>query len=44
MQTLSNATVAIKEIWELQHPIIHKWFLFSSISMGILFAVLFLAV
>ncbi|MEE3349077.1 MAG: hypothetical protein VZR09_03470 [Candidatus Gastranaerophilaceae bacterium] len=44
MQTISNATVAIKEIWNIQHPIIHKWFLFSALSMCVLFVLLFLAV
>ncbi len=41
MQTISNATVAIKEIWNLQHPVMHKWFVFSGISIGVMFALLF---
>ena len=44
MHTISNATVAIKEIWEVQHPIMHKWFLFSGLSIFIVFAFLFIAV
>jgi len=44
MQTITNATIAIREIWEIQHPIIHKWFLFSGIVMCAMFAFLFFAV
>ncbi len=44
MQTITNATVTIKEIWSLQHPIMHKWFLFSALSFSVLFAFLFIAV
>ena len=44
MQTITNATVAIKEMWEVQHPIMHKWFLFSGLAMFIVFAFLFFAI
>jgi len=44
MQTITNATVAIKEIWSVQHPIMHKWFLFSVLSFCALSAFLFVAV
>ncbi len=44
MQTITNATVTIKEIWDLQHPIIHKWFMFSALSFGVLSVFLFVAI
>ncbi len=44
MQTISNATVTIREIWSLQHPIMHKWFLFSGLSIFVMFAFLFFVV
>ncbi len=44
MQTINNATLTIKEIWGLQHPIMHKWFLFSALSLSIMFAFLFIAI
>ena len=43
MQTLSNATVVIKELWELQHPIINKWFMFSGLSIVLMFTFLIFA-
>jgi len=44
MQTISNATVTIREIWSLQHPIMHKWLLFSALSFCVMFAFLFIAI
>ena len=41
MQTISNATATIKEIWEYQHPVMHTWFLFSAASVGCMFTLLF---
>ena len=40
MQTIVNATATVKEIWSLQHPIMHKWFVFSGLSICVLFAFL----
>ncbi len=44
MQTITNATLTIKEIWGLQHPIMHKWFVFSALSFCVLSVFLFVAV
>ncbi len=41
MQTLTNATITIKEIWANQHPVMHTWFLFSAASLGCMFTLLF---
>lgn len=41
MQTITNATSTIKEIWSLQHPVMHTWFLFSAASLGCMFTLLF---
>ena len=43
MRTITNATATIKEIWSYQHPVMHKWFLFSAASLGCMFTLLFLA-
>ncbi len=44
MQTIENAASTLKEIWEYQHPVMHTWFLLSSISLCFMFAFLFLAI
>ena len=44
MQTISNATVTIREIWSLQHPIMHRWFLVSGLAMCTMFAFLFILI
>ncbi len=44
MQTISNAAMSIREIWSLQHPIMHKWLLFSALSFCVMFALLFIVV
>lgn len=41
MQTIENAATTIKEIWEYQHPVMHTWFLLSSISLCAMFALLY---
>lgn len=41
MQTLTNATATIKEIWSYQHPVMHTWFVFSAASLGGMIALLF---
>ena len=33
------AANTIKEIWEYQHPIMHAWFLASSLALGVTFAI-----
>jgi hypothetical protein len=44
MQTISEATTTIKEIWSYQHPVMHTWFLFSAVSIGCMFMFLFFAI
>ena len=44
MQTIENAATTIKEIWEYQHPVMHTWFLLSSISLCAMFALLYFAI
>ena len=41
MQTITNATSTLKEIWSYQHPVMHTWFLFSAVSLGCMFTLLF---
>ena len=43
MRTITNATATIKEIWEYQHPVMHTWFLFSAVSLGFMFTLMFYA-
>ena len=44
MQTISDATATIKEIWSYQHPVMHTWFLFSAMSICAMFMLLFFAI
>ena len=44
MQTIENAATTIKEIWEYQHPVMHTWFLLSSISLCVMFALLYFVI
>lgn len=44
MQVISNASLTIKEIWSLQHPIMHKWFMISGLALFTMFTLLFVAV
>lgn len=39
MQALQNATITLKEAWAYQPPVIHKWFLASSLSIIFMLAV-----
>lgn len=39
MQTLQNATVTIKEAWAYQPPVIHTWFVASSVALFVMFGV-----
>ncbi len=41
MQTIENAAMTIKEIWEYQHPIMHMWFALSSTAICLMFAMLY---
>ena len=41
MQTIENAALTIREIWAYQHPVMHKWFVLSSLSIFIMFAMLY---
>jgi hypothetical protein len=41
MRTIGNAAMTIREIWEYQHPIMHTWFLVSSLALCLTFAMLF---
>lgn len=43
MQTLSNATNTLKEVWQYQHPVMHTYLLFSAASLMGMFCVLFFA-
>jgi len=40
MQKIQNATSTIKEVWNYQSPVIHTWFLASSVSIMVMFAIL----
>ena len=40
MQVIQNATVTIKQAWAYQSPVIHTWFLASSVSLAVMFVVL----
>lgn len=44
MQTIEHAASTIKEIWQYQHPVMHTWFLLSSVSICFMFALLFFVV
>lgn len=39
MQKIQSATMNIKEAWNYQSPIIHTWFLASSLSIMFMLAV-----
>lgn len=39
MQTIQNATTTIREVWAYQPPVIHTWFLASSLSIMVMFAI-----
>jgi len=41
MQTIENAAMTIKEIWEYQHPLMHMWFVVSSLSLCFMFALMY---
>ena len=41
MQTIENAAVTIREIWEYQHPVMHMWFGVSALSLGLMFALIY---
>ncbi len=43
MQVITSAAETIKEVWSYQHPVIHTWFLLSSISMCFFFAYMLFA-
>ena len=44
MQTIENATATIKEIWAYQHPVMHTWFVLSSLSLCVMFALLYFVI
>ncbi len=44
MQTIENAATTIKEIWDYQHPVMHTWFVLSSLSLCVMFALLYFVV
>lgn len=44
MQTIENAAETIKEIWSYQHPVMHRWFLLSSLSLFVMFALLYFVI
>ncbi len=39
MQTIQNATVTIKEAWAYQPPVIHTWFMASSVALMVMLGV-----
>lgn len=39
MQKIQSATVAIKEVWNYQSPVLHVWFLASSLSIVVMLVV-----
>lgn len=41
MQTIENAATTIKEIWAYQHPLMHMWFVLSSLSLCFMFALIY---
>ena len=44
MQTIEHAATTIKEIWDYQHPVMHTWFVLSSLSLCAMFALLYFAI
>ena len=44
MQTIENAATTIKEIWDYQHPVMHTWFVLSSLSLCVMFALLYFVI
>ncbi len=40
--SFAQETFNIRKLWNEQHPIIHAWFLLSSISICFLSAILFI--
>ena len=44
MNQIENAASTIREIWGSQHPVMHTWFVLSSLSLCFMFAFLFFAV
>lgn len=40
MQKIQHAASTVKEVWEYQPPVIHTWFLASSVSIMVMFAIL----
>lgn len=44
MQTIENAATTIKEIWAYQHPVMHTWFVLSSLSLCVMFALLYFVI
>jgi hypothetical protein len=44
MQTIENAALTLREIWAYQHPVMHTWFVLSSLSLGVMFALLFFVI
>lgn len=44
MQAIENAATTIKEIWDYQHPVMHTWFVWSSLSLCAMFALLYFAI
>lgn len=41
MQTIENAATTIREIWAYQHPLMHMWFVLSSLSLCFMFALIY---
>lgn len=44
MQTIETATATLKEIWNYQHPIMHTWFVLSTVSICLMFALLYFVI
>ena len=44
MQTIEHAATTIKEIWDYQHPVMHTWFVLSSLSLCAMFALLYFVI
>ncbi len=44
MQQIENAATTLKEIWQYQHPVMHTWFVLSSLSLCVMFALLYFVI
>ena len=44
MQVIEAAAATIKEVWDYQHPVMHSWFLISTLSFCVMFAFMFFVI